>query len=90
MWFYEQYQRQYEDPKNGVRAKAELRADQRLRRLAAQKWFGFSNQRPKASPDPFNSDYSASWSSNNQHYPLRWNGVGYPRVVVVPSETRTY
>ena len=92
MWFYEQYQRQYEDPKNGVRAKAEFRADQRQRRLASSKWFGISNQRPKASTDPYDGDYSACWSSNNPQNPMQWNGFGHPLIVErsAGSETRIY
>src|SRR3990172_7417174 len=49
MWFYEQYQKQYMDPKTTVRLKAEFRAEERMRRIAALRWFGFSNQRPTAS-----------------------------------------
>jgi hypothetical protein len=81
MWFYEQYRREYQDPKMAVRRNAEYRAAQRQQRLAALKWFGFSNQRPRASSDPFNSDWSPAWSSNNPVYPYRWTGVGWPWTV---------
>ncbi len=53
MWFYEQYMRQYQDPKMAVRANAEFQADQRQRRLEAMHWFGFSNSRPRACSDPY-------------------------------------
>jgi hypothetical protein len=76
MWFYEQNLRQYKDPKMAVRAKAEFRADQRQRRIESMKWFGFSNSRPRASADPFHSDYSPGWVSNPGYYPSRWGGVG--------------
>ena len=48
MWFYEQYQKQYTDPKVAVRQQAEFRSVERQRRIAALRWFGFSNQRPTA------------------------------------------
>lgn len=82
MWFYEQYRRQYQDPKFGVRQKAEFRAGQRQDRIASRRWFGFSNQRPVAGSDPFHSDYSPSWTANNAHYPFRWGGVNGATLVV--------
>jgi hypothetical protein len=81
MWFYQQYMREYHDPKAAVRRQAEFRAEQRQRRVAALKWFGFSNQRPRASCDPLNSDYSPAWTSNNDWYPDRWTGVGAPWII---------
>lgn len=82
MWFYEQYQREYLDPKLAVRRKAEFRAAQRQSRIAAMRWFGFSNQRPQCSSDPWHGDWSSVWRSNNGTYPLQWNGIGRPWVVV--------
>jgi hypothetical protein len=76
MWFYDQAMRQYKDPKMVVRANAEFRTEQRLRRLESLKWFGLSNSRPHASSDPFHNDYSPGWVSNPGYYPSRWNGVG--------------
>ena len=78
MWFYEQALRQYQDPKMAVRAKAEFQSRQRMHRIAAMKWFGFSNSRPRASSDPFHNDYSPGWVANPGYYPSRWNGVGQP------------
>jgi hypothetical protein len=75
MWFYDQAMRQYKDPKMAVRARAEFRANQRQQRLESMRWFGFSNARPRASSDPFNSDYSPGWTANPGYYPWRWNGV---------------
>ena len=76
MWFYDQMMRQYKDPKMAVRAKAVYRSEQRQRRLESMKWFGMSNSRPRASSDPWHSDYSPSWTANPGYYPWRWNGVG--------------
>ena len=78
MWFYEQAMRKYKDPKMAVRAKADLRAQARQRRLESMRWFGLSNSRPRASSDPFNNDYSPGWVSNPGYYPYRWNGVSQP------------
>jgi len=78
MWFYEEYRRDYHDPHMMVRRNAEFRAQQRRHRLAALKWFGFSNSRPRASSDPLHNDYSPYWAGNNAHYPYRWQGTGSP------------
>ena len=77
MWFYEQQLREYLNPKLAVRRKAEFKSKQRNQRLAASRWFGFSNLRPTASPDPFNGDYSPSWTGADVLHPYRWNGCGY-------------
>jgi len=89
MWFYEQYRNDYQDPKMAVRKKAEFRATQRQHRIAAMKWFGFSNARPHASPDPWHGDYSPGWRSNNSVHPFQWSGVGGP-VIVLPRDGVTY
>ncbi len=85
MWFYQQYRQQYEDPKSAVRRKAEFRATQREQRIAARKWFGFSNLRPMAGSDIIHGDYSPSWTSGNIYHPFRWSGFG-PAVVVVRNQ----
>jgi hypothetical protein len=87
MWFYERQMNQYQDPEAVVRQKAEFRAEQRAHRLAAMRWFGFSNVRPRASSDPIHGDYSPHWGSNNQWYPSRWTAVGRPWVVAQPGGT---
>ncbi len=85
MWFYQQYQQRYDDPKTMVHERAKFRAAQREHRLAAMQWFGFSNSRPRACSDPWHSDYSPGWSSNNTVYPYQWTGVGRPWIVVRPD-----
>lgn len=90
MWFYEQYRSDYRDPKMAVRKNAEFRADQRRRRLVALKWFGFSNQRPQCSSDPFHGDWSPGWRSNNTFYPSRWQGTGPSWIVVRPESYGTW
>lgn len=87
MWFYEQYMHQYLDPKMTVRRNAESRALQREARLAAIRWFGLSNSRPRASSDPIHGDYSPYWASNNNWYPMRWTGLGPVWTFVEPTPT---
>jgi hypothetical protein len=92
MWFYEQYQKQYTDPKSVVRQKAEFRAEERQRRIAALRWFGFSNQRPTAGVDVINSEYAPHWAANNVNLPFRWCGPTTTTVIVKPAAPsgRTY
>jgi len=84
MWFYEQRLREYMDSKLAVRRVAEERSAQRRARIAARKWYGYSNLRPVASPDPFNGNYSPSWGGNNGLYPDLWSGYGPSYVVLWP------
>lgn len=84
MWVYSQELRRYEDPQQAVRRKAELRAAQRMSRIAAMKWYGFSNSRPQANPIPFMSgSYSPAWVGNSpDRYDWgQWHGV----TIVLPS-----
>ncbi len=82
MWIYSQEMRRYEDPQQAVRRKAELKASQRASRLAAMKWFGFSNARPQANPVPFMSVYSPTWVGNGfDRYD--WVGESGPRTTIL-------
>lgn len=77
MWFYQQEMRRYDDPRMAVRRKAEFRAAQRQRRIAAMDWYGFSNLRPTANPTPFSGGvYGPGWTSNNFRRPMEWSGGG--------------
>jgi hypothetical protein len=92
MWFYEQYMREYKNPKNAVRAKAEFDAQQRASRLASMRWFGFSNSRPRVGADPINV-YPPSWASNTPLQPNRWQGSGGQPYYVArpePIDVRSY
>ncbi|HEY2839458.1 MAG TPA: hypothetical protein VGJ26_09925 [Pirellulales bacterium] len=85
MWFYEQHLREYRNPKNAVRRRAEFEADQRQQRLAAMDWYGFSNSRPTVNPMPFTGPglYSPAWVGNST-VPYQWNG-GSRQVIVAPT-----
>jgi hypothetical protein len=64
MWYYSQELRRHDDPKQAVRRRAEFAAEQRALRLAAMKWYGFSNARPTVSQIPTMGVYSPSWVGN--------------------------
>lgn len=83
MWFYEQERRRYENPRNAVRANAEVRAAQRQNRLAALRWFGFSNSRPRSGTDPVHGSYAPRWVSGGV-VASEWRSSGQA-VVVSPS-----
>jgi len=83
LWLYEQERQRYEDPKAAVRRAAEYRATQRQRRIESRKWFGYSNSRPIASPNPWYDTYSPMWVGNS-FFPYEWAGVG-PSVAVRPG-----
>ncbi len=89
MWFYEQERLRYADPRQAVRAQAEYRAAQRSRRLAALKWYGFSNSRPVANPDPFHGSYSPRWVGNG-YLPSQWRAGSSTTVVIAPDAARRY
>ncbi len=84
MWFYEQGMRQYMDPQLAVRQRAEFRANQRDYRLAARRWFGYSNLRPTVGTDSIHSETKPHWSGTNSVYPNRWSG-GSAVVVGIPT-----
>jgi hypothetical protein len=88
MWFYEQALRRYRDPAVAVRRRAEFEADQRQARLAAQRWFGYSNSRPTVSPTPFTGTYSPMWTSNSP-YGNQWRGVSRTTVIVPVAPARS-
>ena len=90
MWFYQEDLRRYQDPKMAVRQKAQYRANQRQQRLAALRWYGFSNSRPTAASDPFHSDYSPKWTGGSDNYPNRWVGRPRPLVVLRPGVMGIY
>ena len=83
MWFYDQAQRQYNDPKQSVRRKAEFMADQRRRQIASMEWFGFSNSRPVVNPTPYTGTYSPMWVSNGA-CPSQWSGSAPQTLIVRP------
>jgi hypothetical protein len=80
MWFYKHQLERYDNPKTAVRRNAEFLQQQRMARLEALKWYGFSNSRPTASPTPFMTMYSPAWQSNWGR-PYAWYTSGRPTVI---------
>jgi hypothetical protein len=91
MWFYQEQLRQYMDPKMVRRRIAEGKAERRRARLAAQRWYGYSNTRPTVGMDPVHGDWGARWTSGNRYYPTRWSYFGPSTVVVrAPVQQKPY
>jgi hypothetical protein len=81
LWLYSQEWRRHDDPAQAVRRKAEARTAQRMERLAAMRWYGFSNIRPQASVTPFMSIYSPAWMGNGYDR-YDWTSTYYTPTVV--------
>lgn len=91
MWFYQQYVNQYQDPQTMVRKNAEYAASQRQARLAARRWFGFSNLRPTTNIDFLHSPApSPVWSSRSANYPFRWSTAPFTTLVLRRESLPTY
>ncbi len=76
MWFYLQELRRQDDPQVIIRKKSEKKGEQRRSRLAAMKWFGWSQSRPTANPTPWNGVHAPHWVGNGAD-PSMWIGSGY-------------
>jgi hypothetical protein len=70
-----------EKPKKSLAMqKAELRAEQRMDRLASQRWYGFMPGRPTAATMPFTTMYSPAWTRPGGQ-PFAWY-TGYQQPIV--------
>jgi hypothetical protein len=58
-WYREQNVKP--DTRAIIQQKAQIRAQQRMDRLASMNWYGMSNSRPQGSPTPFFTRYSPTW-----------------------------
>lgn len=87
MWAYIQELRRQDDPKQTVRRVAAEKAQQRRNRLASQAWYGYSNLRPVASPMPFTTTYSPSWTGNNLNE-YQWTPAAGPTVMYMEDYYR--
>lgn len=82
MWFYQQEQARYENPKDAVRRKAAYAATQRQWRIAMMKAQGLSKLRPTTTHTPFFNTYLPTQD------PYRW---GFGRgVMEVQAPVTTY
>lgn len=67
--------------KSIAQQKSEKRAEQRMARLEAMRWYGFSGTRPTAAALPFTTKYSPSWTRPGGR-PFAWYTGGAPSVVI--------
>jgi hypothetical protein len=61
--------------------KAQLRGAQRMARLEALRWYGFSNSRPTASALPWTTMYSPAWQQPGGR-PFAWYTSTRPVVII--------
>lgn len=71
-----------------AKQKAVLRGQQRMARLDAMRWYGFSNSRPTASGMPWTTMYSPAWQMPGGR-PFAWYTTSRP-VVIINSAPTTY
>ncbi len=58
--------------KSIAQMKAEARGQQRMNRLASQRWYGYSNARPTVAAIPFTAMYRSAWQRPGG-WPYHWN-----------------
>ncbi|TWT86323.1 hypothetical protein Mal64_38630 [Pseudobythopirellula maris] len=61
--------------------KSQMRAAQRMERLASMKWYGFSAARPRTEATPFTGMYGAQWQGRSLGRPAAWH-ASRPSVVI--------
>ncbi|RIK80774.1 MAG: hypothetical protein DCC67_08885 [Planctomycetota bacterium] len=66
--------------------KAMARAQARMARLDAMRWYGYSNSRPTAATMPFTTMYSPAWQMPGGR-PFAWHHTSRPIVVIDRSPT---
>jgi hypothetical protein len=77
-WYYGSQEPQ---KKSIAQQKSELKAQQRMDRLASQKWYGMSMSRPTASGFPFTTMYNAPTWTRPGGQPFAWY-TGYPQPII--------
>jgi hypothetical protein len=65
--------------------KAQARGEQRMARLEAMKWYGFSNSRPTATGMPWTTMYSPAWQRPGGR-PFAWYVSHRPVLIYVTPE----
>lgn len=79
-WYYGDETKRTE-PRSIGQQRSIKRAEQRMARLEAMRWYGFSAGRPTASGMPFTSSYSPSWTRPGGR-PFAWYTGSGPGVVI--------
>jgi hypothetical protein len=67
-----------------AREKAVQRGEQRMARLEALRWYGYSNSRPIATTMPFTTMYSPAWQQPGGR-PYAWYTTSRPIVIITGS-----
>lgn len=80
-WYYQPREQQKPTAREIVQEKAKFRGQQRLARMAALEWYGFSSARPRANPTPFGSMYSNVWAMPGGR-PYAWYPTGQTVVIL--------
>jgi hypothetical protein len=69
-----------------AREKSMARSHQRMARLEAMRWYGFSGARPTASGMPFTTMYSPAWQQPGGR-PFAWHTSSRPVTIYHMSPT---
>jgi hypothetical protein len=75
----------YGGPVNVTQQRAMIEADQRKQRLAAMKWYGYSNSRPVAGATPFMGTYGPHWVGNSWRNDFHWRDFGHHQTIIMSS-----
>lgn len=86
VWYSQRQLRRENDSWTLVHRRAAQQGAQRQARIAAMKWYGFSNSRPTVNPTPWGSRYrySPAWTFSASR-PFAWPAA--VRTVYVPVES---
>jgi hypothetical protein len=79
-WYYRSAPERSAPVKLSVQ-KAQQRGAQRMARLEAMRWYGFSNSRPTASAMPWTTMYSPAWQMPGGR-PFAWYMTSRPVIVI--------
>jgi hypothetical protein len=72
-----------------AKQKAMLRGQQRMARLDAMRWYGFSNSRPTTAGIPWTSMYSPAWQTPGGR-PFPWYATRRPVVIINGGASAVY
>src|SRR5690606_39189677 len=79
--YYDSSQYAKPTPQEIIQYKAQIRAQQRMTRMASMEWYGMSASRPRASVTPFPGLYSPVWQMPGGR-PLAWTPSRFAQPVI--------
>lgn len=80
--YYDSSQYAKPTPQEIIQYKAQVRAQQRMTRMASMEWYGMSASRPRASVTPFTGLYSPVWQMPGGR-PLAWTPSRFAQPVII-------